>query len=109
MTVVAPVVHALYSYEMDDRFGPPRWSEVVVDNNQCGGKTQSPIAIDFSKCTKYANYRFKVCVCVCLYCAFLFIIWKRTILFLIQANVSLIFRYLFFSFFNRKGLVQQMC
>jgi hypothetical protein len=51
---------AKYSYHSEDALGPANWANVDVEDNQCGGDTQSPIAIVSRSCDMYANYRFIV-------------------------------------------------
>jgi carbonic anhydrase len=60
LTLVQADGAAKYSYHSEDDLGPANWADVDVEDNQCGGDTQSPIAIDSRSCDMYANYRFIV-------------------------------------------------
>jgi hypothetical protein len=61
------VVHAakssasMFSYDITDmELGPLGWGTLDMEDNQCGGSVQSPIAIETTSCTEYANYIFTV-------------------------------------------------
>ena len=50
-----------YSYDPDAADGPPRWSLLLTDGeNQCDGKSNSPIAIESMECTDFEKYEMQV-------------------------------------------------
>jgi carbonic anhydrase len=52
----------VYSYDSASPFGPANWGDVVLDNNQCNGRKNSPIAVEDPGCTIYADYNLNVSV-----------------------------------------------
>ena len=52
---------AEFSYIPDDEdYGPYAWADLDMDNNQCGGYSNSPIAIEKTHCDLRADYNFTV-------------------------------------------------
>ena len=49
-----------YSYDPANEFGPDNWASVVVEDNQCGGLKQSPIAVSTMDCTDFEDYTLTV-------------------------------------------------
>jgi carbonic anhydrase len=49
-----------YSYDPSSSVGPEFWKDLVMDSNQCGGISNSPIAVESQPCTTYADYTFTV-------------------------------------------------
>jgi carbonic anhydrase len=49
-----------YSYDITAPLGPPNWASVEIEDNQCGGLSQSPIAITSMECSEYSDYKFEV-------------------------------------------------
>jgi hypothetical protein len=49
-----------FSYDPSSNIGPEYWKDLQVDNNQCGGLSNSPIALQTKPCTTFADYTFTV-------------------------------------------------
>ena len=53
-----------FSYDPDSEVGPGFWKDLVYEDgaeNQCGGRKNSPIAIDVNEdCDSYQDYEFEV-------------------------------------------------
>jgi carbonic anhydrase len=62
--LAAPAVvrgsEAKFNYNPDSPYGPAFWGDLKIDNNQCNGDKNSPIAIETSCCDVKANYTLKV-------------------------------------------------
>jgi carbonic anhydrase len=50
----------IFSYDPDAEFGPPRWGNLDIPDNQCNASKNSPINIRSSPCTIVADYSFQV-------------------------------------------------
>jgi carbonic anhydrase len=51
---------AVFSYDPTADLGPSNWGDVDVDDNQCEGEKNSPIAVEKSACTRFEDYSFSV-------------------------------------------------
>jgi carbonic anhydrase len=64
MTMLTPAVRGsapvVYSYDPSSSVGPEFWKDLVMDSNQCGGISNSPIALESQQCTTFADYTFTV-------------------------------------------------
>lgn len=49
-----------FSYDPASDVGPEFWKDLEIENNQCGGTSNSPIALETAKCTSFADYKFTV-------------------------------------------------
>ena len=52
-----------YCYDEGTECGPENWANLdpeVVPNNECGGDSNSPIAVDNDGCTVFADYSLTV-------------------------------------------------
>ena len=50
----------VYNYDPDSPYGPSKWGDVDVANNQCSGQKNSPIAVTTIPCTTKADYTLTV-------------------------------------------------
>jgi carbonic anhydrase len=53
---------ASYNYDSSSSIGPDQWASLAIDNNQCGGSKNSPIAVETTACDTYADYTLTVSV-----------------------------------------------
>jgi carbonic anhydrase len=60
MTAVLGAGEVEFSYDPASDVGPEFWKDLEMDNNQCGGTSNSPIALSSQKCTSFADYKFTV-------------------------------------------------
>lgn len=67
LLLIAPLTHRklvdaspAYSYDPFSDVGPDVWKALVMDDNQCGGTSNSPIALESEACTVFADYKFDV-------------------------------------------------
>ena len=49
-----------YSYDPFSNVGPDLWKALAMEGNQCGGTSNSPIALESEACTLFADYSFDV-------------------------------------------------
>jgi hypothetical protein len=49
-----------FSYDPYSDIGPSHWKDLQVEDNQCGGSSNSPVALETKPCTSRANYKFTV-------------------------------------------------
>ena len=47
---------ASFSYDLHATTGPDNWGKLDIENNQCGGTSNSPIAITTHDCDRYEDY-----------------------------------------------------
>ena len=45
-----------FSYNPDSPVGPSNWGTLAIDNNQCSGQKNSPIAVNTSPCDVKKDY-----------------------------------------------------
>jgi carbonic anhydrase len=60
MTAVLGAEEVEFSYDPASDVGPEFWKDLEMENNQCGGTSNSPIALSSQKCTSFADYKFTV-------------------------------------------------
>jgi hypothetical protein len=51
---------AAFSYDPEAANGPANWGKLEIDGNQCGEKSNSPIAVYTRACDRWGNYEFQV-------------------------------------------------
>jgi carbonic anhydrase len=61
VTLVHAATGAAFSYDPEAENGPANWSKLEIDGNQCGGSSNSPIAVYTRACDRWGNYEFQVC------------------------------------------------
>jgi hypothetical protein len=50
-----------FNYDPNSPKGPEFWKDLTdVENNQCGGTSNSPIALETTACTLFEDYQFEV-------------------------------------------------
>lgn len=49
-----------YSYDPFSNVGPDLWKALEMEENQCGGTSNSPIALESAACNVFADYDFDV-------------------------------------------------
>ena len=49
-----------FSYDPTSEFGPSKWGALEIDGNACNGESNSPIAVETSRCTRFENYSLSV-------------------------------------------------
>jgi carbonic anhydrase len=59
-SAVVSAADGVYSYDPDNEFGPANWAKVKVENNQCGGLKNSPIAVQTAACDEFQDYKLTV-------------------------------------------------
>ena len=59
-TVAAASSEVDFSYDFSSDVGPDSWKDLEVEDNQCGGASNSPIALVSKRCTSHADYKFSV-------------------------------------------------
>jgi hypothetical protein len=67
LLLLAPLTHLTlvdaapaYSYDPFSDVGPDLWKALLMEDNQCGGTSNSPIALESEACTVFADYSFGV-------------------------------------------------
>ena len=50
----------MFSYDPAAEFGPSRWGDLDIPDNQCNGSKNSPIDIKSTPCTILDSYSFQV-------------------------------------------------
>jgi carbonic anhydrase len=52
---------SIFSYDTSARNGPARWNALNIEENECGGRRNSPINVETkAECDQYAEYSFQV-------------------------------------------------
>ncbi len=54
------ITSAAFSYDPDADNGPDHWKDLEIDGNQCGGESNSPIAVETHGCDRYEEYTMSV-------------------------------------------------
>jgi carbonic anhydrase len=50
----------IFNYDPNSPKGPEFWKDIALENNQCGGTSNSPIALESMPCTMFEDYKFEV-------------------------------------------------
>lgn len=60
LDTVTAKTEATFSYDPHAETGPDNWGKLDIENNQCNGMSNSPIAIETHHCDRYEDYVFNV-------------------------------------------------
>jgi carbonic anhydrase len=60
LPLFASAAEGVFSYDAASPDGPSNWGDIVMINNQCNGRKNSPIAVEDPGCTMYADYNLTV-------------------------------------------------